>query len=300
MNPNKPVMVPDLRRMKRDGRKITMLTAYDATFARLLDHAGIDVILVGDSLGMVMQGRANTLKVGVEHMAYHGACVTRVVKRAHVVVDMPFMSYHVSVVDAVRNAGLLVQEGGAHAVKLEGGRERVPAIAAIVEAQIPVMAHIGLTPQSFHVQGGFKVQGRSEAAAERLLADALAVQEAGAYSLVLEGIPKDLATRISAELDIPTIGIGAGDGCDGQVLVIQDLLGMDPDFQPRFVKRYADVGRAVVDAVGEYIDEVRTGAFPTEEHSFHRRRRGGAVREAPAASASSSGYGPADSDQVPA
>ncbi len=297
MDSLKPVTVPGLRKMKRDGRKITMLTAYDATFARLLDRAGIDVILVGDSLGMVMQGRPTTLKVSLDHMAYHGACVSRVVQRAHVVIDMPFMSYHTSTVDAVRNAGRLVQEGGAQAVKLEGGASRAGVIAAIVDAQIPVMGHIGLTPQSYNVQGGFKVQGRSEAAAERLLRDALAVQEAGAYSMVLEGIPKELATRISGELAIPTIGIGAGDGCDGQVLVIQDLLGMDPDFQPRFVKRYADVGTVVLDAVGSYIDEVRSGAFPTDDHSFHRRRRKGPVREA---ANTQGGYGPNDADQVPA
>ena len=299
MDSLKPVTVPGLRKMKRDGRKITMLTAYDATFARLLDRAGVDVILVGDSLGMVMQGRPTTLKVSVDHMAYHGACVSRAVERAHVVVDMPFMSYHVSVAEAVRNAGRLVQEGGAQAVKLEGGQARTKVIAAIVDAQIPVMGHIGLTPQSFHVQGGFKIQGRSEAAAERLLSDAQAVQEAGAYSIVLEGIPKDLAARISAELTIPTIGIGAGSGCDGQVLVIQDLLGMDPDFQPRFVKRYADVGRTILDAVGSYLEEVRSGAFPTDDHSFHRRRREGPVREAPNSPAAG-GYGPSESEQVPA
>jgi 3-methyl-2-oxobutanoate hydroxymethyltransferase len=281
--------------MKRDGHKITMLTAYDATFARLVDRAGIDIILVGDSLGMVMQGKANTLAVSVEHMAYHGACVTAVTRRCHVVIDMPFMSYHVSAEEAVRNAGRLVQEGGAHAIKLEGGSERAEVIGAIVNAQIPVMGHIGLTPQSYHVQGGFKVQGRSDAAAERLMRDALAVQEAGAYSLVLEGIPKDLAARITEALDIPTIGIGAGDGCDGQVLVVQDLLGMDPDFQPKFVKRYADLGSIIHNAIGSYIDEVRSGAFPQDEHSFHRKRRHGPVTEAPAG-----GYGPSDTDAATA
>jgi len=285
--------------MKRNGRKISMLTAYDATFARLLDRAGVDVLLVGDSLGMVMQGRDTTLQVTVDHMAYHGACVSRAVERAHVVVDMPFLSYHVSPQEAVRNAGRLVQEGGAHAVKLEGGSERAETVAAIVTAQIPVMAHIGLTPQSYHVQGGFKVQGRDDGAGERLLRDALELQAAGAYAMVLEGIPKDLATRISAELEIPTIGIGAGNGCDGQVLVIQDLLGMDPDFRPRFVKRYAELGKQITDAVGEYIAEVQAGDFPDDEHSFHRRRRsGGQVvvassreQEAPAGRAA---YGPSD------
>lgn len=298
MRSEAPVTVPVVRRMKRDGRKITMLTAYDATFARLLDRAGVDIILVGDSLGMVMQGKPNTLQVTVDHMAYHGACVTSVVKRAHVVVDMPFMSYHVSPEEAVRNAGRLVQEGGAHAVKLEGGAERAPMIAAIVNAQIPVMAHIGLTPQSFHVQGGFKVQGRSVAAAERLLRDAHAVQEAGAYSLVLEGIPKELATTVSEALDIPTIGIGAGNGCDGQVLVIQDLLGMDEDFQPKFVKRYADVGRVVDGAVREYLEEVRSGVFPSDAQSFHRKKRPGAVAAAPVTEAASGGYGPVESESA--
>jgi 3-methyl-2-oxobutanoate hydroxymethyltransferase len=284
-----------LRKMKRDGQKISMLTSYDATFARLVDSAGVDIILVGDSLGMVMQGRANTLKVSVDDMAYHGACVSRAVERAHVVVDMPFMSYHVSTTEAISNAGRLVQEGGAHAVKLEGGAERTPVIAAITAAQIPVMGHIGLTPQSYHVQGGFKVQGRGEEASERLLADALAVQEAGAYSLVLEGIPKELASRISDALDIPTIGIGAGNGCDGQVLVIQDLLGMDDRFKPRFVKRYAELGPTIRAAVGSFVADVRSGAFPDDAHSFHTQRRRGPVRVASAAvGGAEGGYGPSE------
>jgi len=300
MSATSPVTTLALRKMKRDGQKISMLTSYDATFARLVDAAGIDIILVGDSLGMVMQGRANTLKVSVGDMAYHGACVSRVVERAHVVVDMPFMSYHVSTAEAVANAGRLIQEGGAHAVKLEGGSERTEVIAAIVGAQIPVMGHIGLTPQSYHVQGGFKVQGRGEAAADQLVADALAVQEAGAYSLVLEGIPKELATRISQALDIPTIGIGAGNGCDGQVLVVQDLLGMDERFKPRFVRRYAELGSTISQAIESFIGDVRSGAFPDDEHSFHSRRRTGSVREAttsdlPAPSVSGS-YGPSDTD----
>ena len=294
MSKNSPVTTLDLRKMKRDGQKISMLTSYDATFARLVDDAGVDVILVGDSLGMVMQGRDNTLKVTVDQMAYHGACVSRVVKRAQVVVDMPFMSYHVSVEDAVRNAGRLMQEGGAHAVKLEGGRERTQVIAALVAAQIPVMGHIGLTPQSFHVQGGFKVQGRGEAEAQRLMEDALAVQEAGAYSMVLEGIPKELASAISQALDIPTIGIGAGNGCDGQVLVIQDLLGMDEAFKPKFVQRYAEVGSIVRDAVSAYVQDVRSGAFPDDEHSFHKRRHGREkLAEAPSAD-EGDGYGPVE------
>ncbi len=272
MPPTKPVSVLELHRMKVEGRKITMLTAYDAVFARLVDQGGADVILVGDSLGMVVQGHSNTLPVTIDQMAYHGAAVARVTERAHVVVDMPFLSYHVSIEDAVRNAGRLVKEG-AHSVKLEGGAERAETIRAIVQAQIPVMAHIGLTPQSFHAQGGFKVQGRSEAAAEKLLADALAVQEAGAYALVLEGIPTTLATQISTALHIPTIGIGAGNGCDGQVLVIYDLLGMDKSFKPKFVKRFAELHDVITGAIGTYIDEVRTGAFPDAAHSFGAKRK---------------------------
>lgn len=298
MSPQVKVTVPDLRTMKREARKITMLTAYDATFARLLDGAGVDVILVGDSLGMVVQGRSTTLKVTVDQMAYHGACVARVLRRALLVVDMPFMSYHVSSEDAVRNAGRLVQEGGAEAVKLEGGAERAATVAAIVAAQIPVVGHIGLTPQSVHVQGGFKVQGRSEAEADRLMADARAIQDAGACALVLEGMPRDLAERITTALEIPTIGIGAGSGCDGQVLVIQDMLGMDPDFQPRFVKRYAEVGRAITCAVGLYVEEVRSGIFPDDDHSFHRRRRATAVRTS--AAGCETGYGPVEADQATA
>ena len=273
MPPTKPVTVLDLHRMKAEGRKITMLTAYDAVFARLVDASGVDVILVGDSLGMVVQGHKNTLPVSVEHMAYHGAAVARVTERAHVVVDMPFLSYHVSIEDAVRNAGLLIKEGG-HSVKLEGGAERAATIAAIVQAQIPVMGHIGLTPQSFHAQGGFKVQGRSDSAAQKLMADAIAVQEAGAYALVLEGIPNALAAEISEALHIPTIGIGAGNGCDGQVLVIYDLLGMDKSFKPKFVKRFAELHDVITGAIGDYIGEVRSGAFPDAAHSFGTKRTG--------------------------
>jgi 3-methyl-2-oxobutanoate hydroxymethyltransferase len=267
------VTTVELRRMKAQGRKITMLTAYDAIFARLLDRAGVDVLLVGDSLGMVVQGRNDTLKVTVQQIAYHGAAVSRVAERAHIVLDMPFLSYHVTIEDAVRNAGRLIQEGGGHAVKLEGGRERADTIRAIVSAQIPVMGHIGLTPQSVHVMGGFKVQGRSTEAGRRILEDALAVQEAGAYALVLEGIPAELASEITDALDIPTIGIGAGSGCDGQVLVVTDMLGLEEDFKPKFVRRFADLGGLVRDAVGAYIEDVRAGAFPDDAHSFHRKRK---------------------------
>jgi len=289
--PHKSVTILDLQKMKLEARKITMLTAYDATFARLLDSSGVDVILVGDSLGMVVQGKQNTLSVTVDHMAYHGAAVSAAVSHAHVTVDMPFMSYHASVEDAVRNAGRLVQEGGAHSVKLEGGKERAETISAIVNAQIPVMGHVGLTPQSFHVQGGFRVQGRSDEAARRVREDALAVQEAGAWCIVLEGIPAALAREISEELTIPTIGIGAGNGCDGQVLVVYDLLGMDEDFQPKFVRRYAEVGRLVRRAVGNYIEEVRCGSFPGEENSF---KRAPARPKRVAAASAGAGYGPGD------
>ncbi len=293
----KPVTVLDLCRMKAERKKITMLTAYDAMFARLVDEGGVDVILVGDSLGMVVQGHNNTLPVTIEHMAYHGAAVARAVERAHVVVDMPFLSYHVSVEEAVRNAGTLLKNG-AHSVKLEGGAERADTIRAIVQAQIPVMGHIGLTPQSFHAQGGFKVQGRGDEAAERLMADALAVQEAGAYAIVLEGIPSRLAAEISAALDVPTIGIGAGSGCDGQVLVIYDLLGMDKSFKPKFVKRYAHLHDAITGAVGEFVEEVRTGAFPDEAHSFHDKKRAvsaAPVTPIPAEPRLRAVYGPTDS-----
>ena len=290
--PAKAVTILDLQKMKVESRKITMLTAYDATFARLLDAAGVDVLLVGDSLGMVVQGRANTLSVTVDHMVYHGAAVSSATRHAHVTVDMPFMSYHVSIEDAVRNAGRLVAEGGAHSVKLEGGIERAATIRAIVDAQIPVMAHIGLTPQSFHAQGGFRVQGRTDEAGQRILADALAVQDAGAWCVVLEGIPAPLAAEISARLTIPAIGIGAGSGCDGQVLVIYDLLGMDEDFQPKFVRRYAEVGRVVRKAVGSYIDEVRAGSFPGDENSFKAVSQ---KRSQIAPAAQSKGvYGPSD------
>jgi 3-methyl-2-oxobutanoate hydroxymethyltransferase len=269
--------------MKQERRRITMLTAYDATFARLLDRAGIDVLLVGDSLGMVVQGRANTLAVTIGDVAYHCAAVSRAVERAHVVGDMPFLSYHVSDEEAVRNAGRLLLEGGAHSIKLEGGRERASTIAAIVRAQIPVMAHIGLTPQSVHVQGGFKVQGRSDVAARKILDDARAVQDAGAYSLVLEGIPAELAAQVTESLDIPTIGIGAGPRCDGQVLVIYDLLGLQEDFKPKFVKRYAEMGRLVREAVSTYAEEVRSGAFPDDAHAFHGAPARAAAAKAPRA-----------------
>ncbi len=262
------VTIHTLKRQKSAGQKICMVTAYDATFSRILDDAGADVLLVGDSLGMVVQGHPSTLPVTMEHMIYHTAIVSRAARRAHVVGDLPFMSYQVSAEEAVRNAGRLVSEGGAHAVKLEGGAEFADVISRIVRASIPVMGHIGLTPQSVHKMGGYIVQGRDEETAHRLLDDALALERAGCYALVLEGIPGDLAAQITERLTIPTIGIGAGIGCDGQVLVSYDLLGMNPDFKPKFVKRYADLYGGIKGAAEAFFAEVRAETFPDEAHSF--------------------------------
>ena len=266
--PRKPVTVPRLRAMKRRGDKITMITAYDATFARMLDEAGADVLLVGDSLGMVVQGLDSTLPVTVDEMIYHCRAVSRGARSAHIVGDMPFLSHQVSPEEALRNAGRFLSVGGAHAVKLEGGAPAAPTIARLVAAGIPVMGHVGLTPQSVHAMGGFRVQGKTEDAAARVLADAVAVAEAGAYALVLEGIPSDLAGQVTAAVEIPTIGIGAGPDCDGQVLVCYDLLGLTPDLRPKFVKRYAELFDAGRDAAAAYCAEVRSGAFPAPEHGF--------------------------------
>jgi len=264
----RPVTVPRLGKMKRDGKRITMVTAYDATFARLFDEAGIDVLLVGDSLGMVVQGLDSTLPVTVDEVIYHCRAVARGTRRAHVVGDMPFMSWQISTEEALRNAARFLAEGGAQAVKLEGGVDAAPTIERIVHAGIPVMAHVGLTPQSVHAMGGFRVQGKTEAAAARVLSDAKAVAEAGAYALVLEGIPTDLAGQITEAIDIPTIGIGAGPHCDGQVLVCYDLLGLTPDLKPKFVKRYAEFFEDGVAAARQYRDEVCGGVFPSEEYGF--------------------------------
>ncbi|MCB9638572.1 MAG: 3-methyl-2-oxobutanoate hydroxymethyltransferase [Myxococcales bacterium] len=263
------ITVRTLREMKSSGEKITMLTAYDATFARLLDEAGIEMLLVGDSLGMVVQGAENTLSVTLEEMIYHTRCVARGTTRAMVVGDLPFMTYQISPAQALESAGRLVKEGGAHAVKLEGGEEVAPQIAAIVRAGIPVIGHLGLTPQSVHAMGGFVVQGRAPEQAEVLKRSALALQEAGVCAIVLEGIPAPLAQEITASLSVPTIGIGAGVGCDGQVLVIYDLLGMSPDFKPRFVKTYTDLFSGISEAVRSYRDEVKDEVFPQPEHSFY-------------------------------
>lgn len=256
------------KKAKEEKTKLTMLTAYDYSFAKLMDEAGVNSILVGDSLGMVCLGYEDTLPVTMEDMIHHTAAVTRGAKNALVVADMPFMSYQTSVYDAVVNAGRLIKEGHAQAVKLEGGFEVTEQIEAIVKASIPVVGHIGLTPQSVNAFGGFKVQGKSEEAAQRLLDEARAVEQAGAFAVVLECVPAKLATRISEEISIPTIGIGAGAGCDGQVLVYQDMLGLFTDFTPKFVKKFANVGEVVKDAFAGYIKEVQEGTFPAPEHTF--------------------------------
>ena len=262
------VTIHTLQKKKAAGDKIAMLTCYDATFARLLDDGGVDVLLVGDSLGMVVQGNTTTLPVTLDEVIYHTRAVVRGTRRAQVVGDMPFMSYQTSVEEAMRAAGRLMKEGGAEAVKLEGGAQHAELVRRLVASGIPVMGHIGLTPQSFHQMGGFKVQGRDAQAAERLLADARTLEEAGAYALVLEGIPLEVAARITETVGIPTIGIGAGPHCDGQVLVIYDLLGMNEDFKPKFVRRYENFAVRIRTAVDEYIDEVKTGRFPSEDESF--------------------------------
>jgi 3-methyl-2-oxobutanoate hydroxymethyltransferase len=260
----RPVTVPDFVAAKARGSRLTMLTAYDCTMARLLDGAGVDSLLVGDSLGMVVQGQPDSLAVTLDEMVYHTKIVVRGVRRALVIADLPFMSYQVSPQQAVESAGRLIKEGGAHAVKLEGGVRSAAAVAAIVAADIPVMGHIGLTPQSVRRLGGFKVQRD----AERLLEDAKAIEEAGVFGMVVECVPTELGTRITAAVKVPTIGIGAGSGCDGQVLVTPDLLGLFDEIRPRFVKQYVDLGRAVTQAAEEYCREVREGTFPGAEHGF--------------------------------
>ena len=262
------VTVPELRARKRLGPKIAVLTAYDATMARLLDAGGADVLMVGDSLGMVVQGHANTLPVTLDEICYHGRAVARGVRRAHVVGDMPFMSFQLSPERALESAGRLLKEGAFESVKLEGGAQYAEHVLRIVSAGIPVMGHIGLLPQSVHAMGGFRVQGRDEAGAERVIRDARALEEAGAYAIVLEGIPSELAKRVTETVAIPTIGIGAGPDCDGQVLVSYDFLGMYSEVRPKFVKRYAELGQAVVDATQRYVAEVRSAAFPSAEHAF--------------------------------
>lgn len=260
--------VTTLQKMKENHEKISMLTAYDYTTAKLIDEAGVHCILVGDSLGMTMLGYDTTLEVTMEDMIHHGRSVARGAKEAMVVVDMPFMSYQTSVYDAVVNAGRLVKEGGAQVVKLEGGERVCPQIKAITEASIPVMAHLGLTPQSVNEFGGFKVQGKSADAARTLIEDAKRVEEAGAFAIVLECVPDALAKIITETVSIPTIGIGAGPDCDGQVLVYQDMLGMYSNMKPKFVKRYEELGDVMKQAFTTYKEEVASGAFPEEQHCF--------------------------------
>lgn len=261
------VTVPDIR-ARKGHEPLAMVTAYDFTMARLLDEGGADLLLVGDSLGMVVQGHPTTLPVTVDEICYHGRAVARGARRAHVVGDMPFMSFQLSPLHALESAGKMMKEGGFESVKLEGGEEVAEHVRRIVAAGIPVMGHVGLTPQSVHAMGGFKVQGKGEDAAERVLADARALEEAGVYAIVLEAIPPDLAGEITAAVSVPTIGIGAGSACDGQVLVCYDLLGMFREITPKFAKRFAEVGDAIVGATRAYVDEVRTRAFPAAEHSF--------------------------------
>jgi 3-methyl-2-oxobutanoate hydroxymethyltransferase len=267
MNPPSKITVPWIAASKRKGRRLVMLTAYDATFARLADRAGVDMVLVGDSLGMVVQGHDTTIPVTLDDMIYHCRAVSRGLERAHLVGDMPFMTYKRSPEQALDSAARMVQEGRCESVKLEGGVELAETVARVVAAGIPVVGHVGLTPQSVHALGGFRMRGKSSLDRARILEDARAVAEAGAFCLVLESMPLELAAEITAGIPIPTVGIGAGPGCDGQVLVVYDMLGMNEEFRPRFLKRYAEMGRAVREAIEAYAGEVRAGAFPGPEHS---------------------------------
>ena len=266
--PIRKVTVPELRARKEAGPSIAMVTAYDYTMALLLDEGGADVVLVGDSLGMVVQGLSTTLPVTLDDIVYHGRAVSRALRRAHLVGDLPFMSFQVSAEQALAAAGRLVKEGGYESVKLEGGAEGAEQAHRIVRAGIPVMGHVGLLPQSVHAMGGFKVQGKALDEADRIVRDARALEDAGCYALVIEGVPADVAARVTEAVAIPTIGIGAGPHCDGQVLVSYDFLGMFRGMRPKFVKRYAELGDQVVDATRRYVEEVRSGAFPAPEHSF--------------------------------
>lgn len=288
------VTVPELRARKTRGPKIAMVTAYDATMAKLLEAGGADVLLVGDSLGMVVQGLTNTLPVTLDEVCYHGRAVARAAVRAHVMGDLPFMSYQASPEQAVMAGGKLLKEGGCESVKLEGGQHFAEHVRRMVAASIPVMAHIGLTPQSVHAMGGFRVQGRGAEAADALLEDAKIMEQAGAFGLLLEGIPSELAARITASVSIPTVGIGAGPSCDGQVLVCYDFLGMYPDLRPRFVKRFAEVGDAIVEATRAYVAEVQGGAFPTEAHAFGSGPKAEVTGNKPVVGSLPPGYGPAD------
>jgi 3-methyl-2-oxobutanoate hydroxymethyltransferase len=265
--PARKITVPEIR-ARKGGPPLAMVTAYDFTMARLFDEGGADLLLVGDSLGMVVQGHPTTLPVTVEEICYHGRAVARGAQHAHVVGDMPFMSFQVSAEKAVENAGKLMKDGAFESVKLEGGEEIAEHVRRIVMAGIPVMGHIGLTPQSVHAMGGFKVQGKSDEAVERLLDGARALEDAGAYAIVLEAIPPDVAEEVTALVSVPTIGIGAGPACDGQVLVCYDMLGMYPDLRPKFAKRFAEVGAQIIDATRAYVSEVQDRTFPAPEHTF--------------------------------
>jgi len=262
------VTVPDILNRKHDGRKITMLTAYDYQFARLIDEAGIDIVLVGDSLGTVVQGHPTTLPVTMDEMIYHTKIVSRAVENALVVGDMPFMSYQASVSDAVRNAGKFIKEGAAAAVKVEGGSAVIDKIRAIIGSGIPVMGHVGLLPQSVHQMGGYKIQGREDSSAEKILSDSIMLEDAGVFTVVLEGIPAGLSSKITNTLSIPTIGIGAGVHCDGQVLVINDLIGLTPQPVPRFVRQYAQMRSLCTEAVRRFKEDVEIGKFPSEDESY--------------------------------
>jgi 3-methyl-2-oxobutanoate hydroxymethyltransferase len=262
------ITVPELQRRKTAGERITMVTAYDYPFARIADEAGLDVVLVGDSVGIVVQGHATTLPVTMDQMIYHTQMVTRGVRRALVIGDMPFMSFQVSDEEAVRNAGRFIQEGGAAAVKLESMPSMMSRVAAIAAADIPVMAHLGLSPQSIHKMGGYKVQGRTPTAAQRLLDDAKRAEDAGAFAVLIEGVPPPVAKKITRALSIPTIGIGAGPGCDGQVLVLHDLLGLFVEFSPKFVKRYANLRDTALKALTTYRNDVLNGRFPSARESY--------------------------------
>ena len=268
----RPVTKPEILRRKNTGEKITALTAYDYTFAKLLDATDLDIILVGDSLGMVSLGQENTLAVTMDNMVYHTRAVKQGVKRALVISDMPFMSYQVSVEQALKNAGRLIKDGGASGVKLEGGALMAEKVRTIAQAGIPVMGHIGLTPQSIHQFGGYKVQGKNYLDSKKIKQDARDLQSAGVFALVLEAIPSGLAEEITAELKIPTIGIGAGAKCDGQILVLHDLLGLNQDFVPKFVKQYAQMADNLKIAVTEFIKEVKTESFPSQEHIYHSKQ----------------------------
>lgn len=269
------ITVPDLRARKGSAEKIAMVTAYDFTMARLVDEAGVDMVLVGDSLGMVVQGLTTTIPVTLEEMAYHCRAVARGLARAHLVGDLPFMSYQVSPAQAVESAGKLMKEGACESVKLEGGQEVAEHVHRIVRAGIAVVGHVGLTPQSVHALGGFKVQGRGDEAAEKVLSDAIALEQAGAFAIVLEAVPPDVAEQVTSVVSVPTIGIGAGAGCDGQVLVSTDLLGLSRGGHlPKFAKRFANLGDQAVDAVRGYVEEVRAGTFPSAQHSYKRNSEG--------------------------